>query len=225
MAKWQLWLGVWLLGLATTGCGGPKRGESAANPTDIKIERLEPGSTGITLPFNVRADGQAVLAVFGPNLPADSTVFWNEQQLETTGGGTFVAAVVPSNLYQAPGTASITVRSLVGVRSNALEFRTYDKTGPQPKIVQLYPNATTIGKGFNLQPDGKSAVGVAGEDFLPGVRLVGDGQTLKTVFGNGTGISAIIPDAIISSAGAHRIWAINPDGKASNQMEFLVTSK
>jgi hypothetical protein len=84
-----------VFGLLSTSCGGPKRGEDDVTATTIKIDRLEPSSTGITVPFNVRADGQAVLAVFGTDLPAEAAVFWNDQQLETSRGGDFFAAVVP----------------------------------------------------------------------------------------------------------------------------------
>jgi hypothetical protein len=116
------------------------------------------------------------------------------------------------------------VRSAIDVRSNALEFTIYDKTGPEPTISQLYPGTAIAGKGFNIQPDGRSAMGVAGEHFLPGVTLVGDGQKLKTVFGYGTGIRAVVPEILIASAGRHRIWAVNPDGKISNKVDFLVSS-
>jgi hypothetical protein len=223
-AKRRSWVVALVLGLLATSCGGPKRGEDDVTPTTIKIDRLEPSSTGITVPFNVRADGQAVLAVFGTDLPAEAAVFWNDQQLETSRGGDFFAAVVPSNLYQLPGAISVTVRSTIDIRSNPLEFRIYDKTGPAPKIVQLDPNATNVGKGFHIQSDGRSAVGVAGEDFLPGVTLVSDGQKLNTVFGSGTMISAIVPDKLIATAGSHRMWAINPDGKISNKVLFSVAT-
>ncbi|MEP6715256.1 MAG: hypothetical protein ABJC09_06760 [Terriglobia bacterium] len=213
--------------LIASGCGdSPKSSETAAPvaapPGPVQIERMEPNSTAIKAPFNVRSDGQSALAVFGKAIPGGSVVLWNDQPLETSGGGTFVAAVVPAKLYESPGTASIKLRTPNGMASDSQDFTIYGKTGPEPKVVQLYPGTTTPGKGFNLQPSGESALGVAGENFLPGVTLVFDGRKLTTVFGKGTGLSAVVPRTLIATAGSHRVWAVNPDGKVSNKIEFTV---
>jgi hypothetical protein len=50
-----------MIAVLAAGCSGPKPDEAAKSTPVIKIDRLEPSSTGITRPFNVRADGQAAL--------------------------------------------------------------------------------------------------------------------------------------------------------------------
>ena len=222
------------LSLFSSGCGKQETQTGSAAPPAVegvkteplKVERVEPSSTGVKAAFNVQPDGQAALGVFGTNLSGGNpsggaTVLWNGQPLETKDGGSFLAATVPAALYDAPGIASVTVRGAGGV-SNAMEFTVYAKTGPAPKLTELFPGSTAPGQGFNVQPNGQSAMGVAGEGFLPGVTLLFDGKKLTTVFGKGTGLSAVVPAAAVASAGSHQVWAVNADGKASNKMPFKV---
>jgi hypothetical protein len=214
--------------LLAPGCGSEQKPApsslSATAPVPVRIERLEPSSTAVDKPFNPQKDGQAALAVFGTDLPGGSAILWNGQPLQTSGGGTFVAGVVPAALYASPGVVSVSLRGPNGAVSNTMDFTIYGKTGPEPKVTELYPGATAPGKGFNLQPNGQSALGVSGEGFLPGVTLMFDGKKLTTVFGKGTGLSAIVPAGSIASAGTHQVWAVNPDGKASNKVVFKVAN-
>ena len=218
-----------------TGCGSsPKPSEvttnpnapatnAAAMPTPLKIERVVPGSTIVKIPFNVQPDGQAALAVFGTDIPGGSTVYWNDQALATTGAGTFIAAKVPAKLLEAPTMAAITVHPPNnGAPSNSMEFTVFGTTGPTPIFKDLYPGTTTPGKAFNPQPGGDSAFGIAGEGFLPGVSVMMDGKKLTTVFGSGKSLSAVVPASTIAAAGTHQVWTVNPDGKASNKVEFKV---
>jgi hypothetical protein len=166
-------------------------------PRVAQVDRVEPSSTAEKTDFNVQPNGSSAIAVFG-QIPGGSTVLWNGQPLQTTGGGAqgWVAAVVPPALY--------------------------GKTGPPPGLVELFPHEALAGKGFNVQPNGESALGVSGGGFLPGVTLLFDGKKMRTVFGKGTGLSAAIPADLISKAGTHEVWAVNPDSKASNKMKFVV---
>ena len=209
------------------GCGGDKAPQAeklpgAGGQAPI-IDRVEPSSTAVQTGFNVQPDGQAAIAVFGKSIQSGSLVFWNDQALTTVGGGEWVAATVPAKLYEKPGTAAVTLHGPNGgATSNALEFTVYGKSGPAPRVMELFPGSTPKGKGFNVQPSGESALGVAGADFLPGVRLFFDGKEMKTVFGKASGLSAIIPAASLARAGAHQVWAVNPDGKESNKVAFQV---
>lgn len=213
--------------LVALSCGKQQSSDSGAAPEappapTLQIDRVEPSSTAVNTPFNVRPDKQSALAVFGKDIPAGTTVLWNDQALSTVVGGTFAAAVVPATLYATPGTVSIKLRTAGGALSNEQAFTIYGTTGPEPKVTQLYPGTIAPGKSFNAQPDGQSALGVAGENFLPGAALMWDGKKLTTVFGKGSGLSALVPGTLIAHAGSHQVWAVNPDGKASNKVEFKV---
>jgi hypothetical protein len=193
-------------------------------PRVAQVDRVEPSSTAEKTDFNVQPNGSSAIAVFG-QIPGGSTVLWNGQPLQTTGGGAqgWVAAVVPPALYQTAGTSSIAVRTADDAPvSNTVDFTVYGKTGPPPGLVELFPHEALAGKGFNVQPNGESALGVSGGGFLPGVTLLFDGKKMRTVFGKGTGLSAAIPADLISKAGTHEVWAVNPDSKASNKMKFVV---
>lgn len=199
------------------------RFDFASETAAFRIDSLQPGYAGVRRPFNVRPDGQSQLAVFGSDIPGGSAVLWNGRPLQTSGGGAFVAGVVPAELSEAPGMVSIAVRG-GGLVSNTLGFTIYPNTGPAPAIAALYPGKTAPGKGFNVQPAGNSAIGIGGHNFLPGVVLVFDGTKLPTVFGTGIWLRATVPATFFASAGSHQVWAVNPDGKASNKVVFKVAN-
>jgi hypothetical protein len=216
-----------LAGISLSGCGKDKpaaESTASAAPKVAQIDRLEPSSTAEKTGFNVSPAGGSAIAVFG-TIPLGSTVLWNGQPLQTTGGGTsgWAAATVPESLYESAGTVSVSVRASDDAPvSNTLDFTIYGKSGPPPQLIELFPHDAVAGKGFNVQPNGESALGVSGAGFLPGVTLMVDGKKMRTVFGKGTGLSAVIPAEIVSRAGSHQIWAVNPDSKASNKMAFAV---
>ena len=179
-------------------------------------------SIGIGMSFHVRPDGQSAMAVLGNAIPAGSTVLWNNQPLQTSGGGAVVAAVVPAALYASPGTASIQLKTPNGDTSNSIAVTVYDKTGPAPVLVKLYPSGVEHQKG--LQADGQLALGMAGTNFLPGATVLCDGEKLTTVFAKGNSLSALVPKSVITRPGSHQIWASNPDGKLSNKLDLTIAN-
>lgn len=211
----------WLL---ATGCGTQQKpAEAPAAASAPKIDSLQPNYTSRKTPFNLQPDGQSALAVSGKNIPAGSILLWNGQPLKTSVGATFVAASVPANFYETPGTVSITLKAGdSGQISNALTFTVYPTTGPAPQISNAYPAGTEPGKAFNVQPDGHSAFSVSGNGFLPGAALFFNGRKLPTAFGDATGVSGAVPAESFASAGSYPVWVVNPDGKQSNKLIFKV---
>lgn len=217
--------------LIASGCSkGPPdtqatQATQATAPPPVDIKSLEPNNTSVATPFKALPDGTSQLVVFG-SMPYGATVLWNGQPVESRGGGKagFVQGVIPANLIQMAGMVKITVRD-GSVVSNPLDFTIYGKTGPAPQIGALDPAGAIVGRGFNVQPGGDSALGVTGVGFLPGVSLVVDGKPLNTtVFGHDNFISATIPAALVAKAGAHQVWVANPDKKISNKVEFKVSA-
>jgi hypothetical protein len=208
--------------LIAIGCSkGP---ETQATAPPIEIKGMEPSYTSAGTAFKALADGTSQLVVFG-SVPDGSTVLWNDQPMATNGGGkgVFVVGVIPANLFQTAGTAKVTVRSGTTV-SNALDFTIYGKTGPAPQVSAMSPTQAVAGKGFSVQPNGDSALGVSGVGFLPGVSMVVDGKAMSTVFGHDNFVSAVIPKALVAKTGVHQVWAENPDKKISNKIEFRITA-
>lgn len=209
-----------------TSCRREQPGTAASPSIALKIDRLEPSFTVAGKVFNAQPDGGAAMAVVGEQLPAGSVVLWNNQPLKTGGGGAqgWLAASVPSQLYQDPGTAQIVVRSPDGkATSNTLEFRIYPQTGPAPTISDLYPPRAEAGKGFNVQPNGNSALGVNGSGFLPGAVIFWGGKQMPTSFRSAAYVSAAIPKTPATQAGAVEVWVVNPHGAASNKVAFKIS--
>lgn len=201
---------------------------AAPSPQSLKIDGLDPRFAVAGKAFNVQPDGQAALAVLGSQIPTGMVVFWNDRPLKTAGGGPqgWVAAAVPPDCYASPAVAKITVRSPDGATvSNAVEFTVYGETGPAPRITELYPTSAVAGKGFNLQPDGTSALGVTGAGFLPGAKVVFGGKEMRTVFTRGDYISAEIPAALAVRAGTLEVWVTNPDSMSSNKIAFSIANE
>jgi hypothetical protein len=67
------------------------------------------------------------------------------------------------------------------------------------RIERLYPAETRAGVPFNLQPDGVSAIAVAGTGFNRSDVIYWDGKPLATVFGNPALLTAVIPAALIAA--------------------------
>jgi hypothetical protein len=92
-----------------------------------------------------------------------------------------------------------------------------------PKLLGMFPNGTTTGKGFLLQPDGTSALGVvcanAGSDPV----VVFDSKPLPTSmsFDRNCMLSATVPPGLYTKPGSYPVFIRNSYGE-SNQASFVV---
>jgi len=108
-----------------------------------------------------------------------------------------------------------------GSDSKPPESATLAKTGPT--LTQTSPSGTVRGDGFNVQPDGQSALAVAGKDFTPGVVVVWNGEVLKTVGDGRLGwITATVPARLYATPGDAKVAVREPDGTLSNELTFKV---
>jgi len=207
------------------GChGNPPGATEIAAELQPQIDRIEPTFTVKGSGFNVQPDGMSVIIAYTRN-PTGQTVFWNGQALKTSVHPYGAVGVVPAALISSPGIAKIELRTANGKVSNSVSFTIYDVTGPAPKITELYPPGARAGQTINRQPDGRSAIGVTGEGFLPGAVLSICGKTVKGDFARPTYLSAAFPQDCIQRAGNVAIIVRNPDGKSSNSFDFRVESK
>jgi len=107
------------------------------------------------------------------------------------------------------------------------QFRTLAlaKTGDQPvppKITTLGPSETHAGVGFNVQPDGSSALGVTGWAFESGAKIILNGQVQPTMFGSEQGLTTTVPRELYSRPGTITIQVRNPNGMESNTSTLRV---
>jgi 4-amino-4-deoxy-L-arabinose transferase-like glycosyltransferase len=98
-----------------------------------------------------------------------------------------------------------------------------DLTGPVLSLSQ--PQETTVNTGFVVQPNGYSALSVTGKNFAPGAAILANGSRLDTTFGNSGWMTALFPSDLYATSGVVELKVVNPDGKSSNAISFLVRSK
>lgn len=103
-----------------------------------------------------------------------------------------------------------------------------DREGPKlpvPRIDQVLPDKVLEGEGFNVQPDGGSAMSVLGAHFGPGARIRFNGEPIETVVSSSTNVAAIVPKKFFAKAGVLAVSVDLPDGRVSNQLPWLILAK
>lgn len=89
-------------------------------------------------------------------------------------------------------------------------------------LERLHPPRAVAGQGFNVQPDGRSALSVAcvNAGFWTTI-LFGD-TPLKTTYGGPTWLSALVPQELLSRPGRHLVRLVDEHLGESNALELLV---
>jgi hypothetical protein len=218
---------VWVFPLALLLCGCASRSEKETKSLPASITNLNPATAIVGKPFYVnQKTGLSTLGVSGANLAQNSTVRVGSQVLTTDvrKDGTFAAALVPEALLSAPGKYDVVVQHPDGSLSNSLVFTVLASTGPAPVIDALYPASTVAGQGFNVQPGGRTALGMRGSNFLPDAKILFGATELETVFGGVNGLSAWVPPALYATPGVTQVTVRNSDGKLSQPKPFTVTA-
>lgn len=213
-----------LLGLtALVSCVSEK--EKAPTLPEPRIERLVPDKVVEGQPFQQQPNGQSALSVLGANLVKGSRIKVNGMPLETSSGdGTSLAALVPTEMFAKPGGYVITVETPDGRTTNPLAWTVLGKTGPAPEIRSLHPDTTPAAKPFNVQPNGISAMGIVGINFLPGAKVLMNNKEVETTFGNTDQLGAVVPPEVFAKPGKVQVVILNPDGKRSAPQTLNVTN-
>lgn len=108
------------------------------------------------------------------------------------------------------------------------EFRRFaienaSRIAPPPAITALDPMETRAGTGFNVQPNGTSAMGIRGQNLRPGSKVLIDGVQAVTGFVSPEFISATVPRQVYSRPGSATFQVQNSDGQVSGIVAFPVT--
>jgi hypothetical protein len=210
-----------LLAVALISCVSEK--EKSPELPAASIKEISPALVMEGVPFNVQPNGVSALSVIGANLVKGSRIKLNGMPLETASGdGSSLAAVVPAEIFAKPGNYIVTVETPDGRATNSLAWRVLPKSGPEPVIRELFPDKTQAGKAFNVQPNGVVAMGMTGENFLPGAKISMNGKEVETTFGNVDQLAAIVPADVYAKPGKVKVTVKNPDGKLSAAKDFTV---
>lgn len=201
--------------------------EKEKSPTlpDAKIDKLVPDKVLEGQAFQIQPSGASALSVLGSNLVKGSRIKLNGMPLETASGdGSSLAALVPPEIFAKAGNYIVSVETPDGRSTNTLAWMVLPKTGPAPEIRSIHPDTTVAGKGFNVQPNGISAMGMTGANFLPGAKILFNGKELETSFGGLDQLAVIVPPTEFAKPGKIKITVKNPDGKLSPAKDFTVTN-
>jgi hypothetical protein len=89
-------------------------------------------------------------------------------------------------------------------------------------IKEIGPTKTKAGQGFNVQPEGMSALWVIAENVTDTTFIVWDGKLLKS-FKAPYGISAPVPEEHYAKPGSYQIYLLDTKTFAkSNSLVFIV---
>ncbi|MFN7543173.1 MAG: hypothetical protein ACK5TN_10310 [Acidobacteriota bacterium] len=209
--------------LVLSSCVSEK--EKAPTLPGPRIDRLVPDKVVEGQPFQPQPNGQSALSVLGANLVKGSRIKLNGMPLETASSdGASLAALVPPPLFAKPAGYVVTVETPDGRTSNPLAWIVLAKTGPAPEIRSLHPDTTPAAKPFNVQPNGISAMGIVGINFLPGAKVLLNGKEVETTFGNTDQLGAVIPPEAFAKPGKVSVVILNPDGKRSPAKILNITN-
>jgi hypothetical protein len=78
------------------------------------------------------------------------------------------------------------------------------------KIERLHPASGRAGRAFNRQPDGQSALAVAGAGFEKGDAVFWNGKPLMTTFADPNLVTALVPAKLLEKPGEIIVTVRNP---------------
>ena len=208
------------------GAGGVvcrKEGVRAPAALPPQVERTDPPSTFVAVPFNVQHDGNSVIGLYGSGFQFGAVVLFDGTALESAVGNSgWMTAYVPSNSYARERTVDVAVRNTDGQISNVIQFEVVPEV--MLEVTSIVPSRTSVGVPFTVQPNGQSVINVYGAGFLSGATVLFDGIPLDSAVGNSGWMTAYVPADAYAREGIVTVEVRNPDGTVSDAMRFEVTA-
>jgi hypothetical protein len=164
---------------------------------------------------------QFTLTLNGSSFISSSQARWNGQPLTTTFVSTTqLTAVVPASLIAVPGSATVTVFNPTpggGTSAGRIFTISGGQSMPPPGITSLSPSQVVINSGsFTLV--------VTGGDFVSGIAGKIQNVQRPTTFVSESQCNIAVQNADIQTLGPHDVVVVNPDGQASNVVQFQVVN-
>lgn len=102
-------------------------------------------------------------------------------------------------------------------------FAPYEPSGDRVSLVleAISPSRTVAGAAFNVQANGRSALGVTARNAGSGTVIMLAGKPLETAYGSPRFLTAFVPDAVLGNPGRYPIY-LRDGGRESNRIEFVV---
>jgi len=92
-----------------------------------------------------------------------------------------------------------------------------------PVLKQMGPMKTKVGVGFNVQPNGESAIWTITENATKTAVIVWGETQLHSTFGSAKGVTALVPKELYSKPGQFQVYLLDiKTGKKSYSLVFTV---
>jgi hypothetical protein len=92
-----------------------------------------------------------------------------------------------------------------------------------PLLKQMGPMKTKAGVGFNVQPNGESAIWTITENATRTTVVVWGETQLHSTFGSAKAVTALVPKELYSKPGQFQVYLLDTKtGKKSNSLVFTV---
>jgi hypothetical protein len=197
-------------GLLFLSCGG---GSPAAMLTPNISVSISPGSTSLTT-------GQTSTFTSTVTGSADKSLIWAVNGL--TGGNSTVGTISTVGLYTAPDIPPspnmVAVSVTSAADSTARASATVTITYPAPALTAVSPASFTAGSS-------DSTITLTGNGLIEQSVVQANGTALTTSFTSDTQLTAIVPSALLATAGTLSIAVVNPSpgGGASSAQTLSVS--
>ena len=95
-------------------------------------------------------------------------------------------------------------------------------SSPPPELREVVPSRAVAGVDFNVQPNGRAAIGLHGAGFEKGAMVLFDYVPAPAVVRDPMFMTAEMPAALYARKGVVRVAVRNPDGKVSGAFRFEI---
>jgi len=90
-----------------------------------------------------------------------------------------------------------------------------------PRLLRISPSGARVGQGFNVQPNGESAISVETENATRGTVIVFGNRPLVTAYGSPSWLTALVPTDLLTTPGQHDVYLQSGETE-SNRLPFVV---
>ena len=161
------------------------------------------------------------LTAYGFGFVSGAHISLNGYLLTTSfDSATQLHARIPNTVVANPGTLTIGVTNPGNSVSNTLPLTVTGSTiGPPPTLTSLNPNTSPSGLTSPL------TLTANGTNFVAGSIVYWNGVPMTTTFVSSTQLTASIPNGYFATPyiGTARVFVLNPDSLASNELQFTIT--
>jgi hypothetical protein len=207
------------VGTASVTVFSPSPGGGTSNSQPFTIYNPVPITSFISPTSTTAGGGNFTLTVNDTNFVSSSVVQWNGTSLATTYiSPTELTATVPSTDIVNAGTASVTVFN--GTPGGGTTSpQTFTINNPIPTTSSISPTSATLG-------DSTFILTANGTNFVSSSTINWNGTPLTTTYVSATELTAIVPEADLTSAGTVPVTVYNgtPGGGTSSSQTFTINN-